>query len=177
MLLLTDLMLVFFLCSISKKGLIMEPMRSSDSKNQSVLIIGAGAFGIGLAISALENSQRVSFLSSNFEKLEELQIEYRYLKEVPRFSYESFDRSLFDFDCILLAVPCQNLRDVCSWLQKQIKSDRNARFKNCVIINASKGMEQKSLKLPHEIISELLGNYVKSGTVSGPSFAKELYEK
>ena len=70
MLLLTDLMLVFFLCSISKKGLIMEPMRSSDSKNQSVLIIGAGAFGIGLAISALENSQRVSFLSSNFEKLE-----------------------------------------------------------------------------------------------------------
>ena len=155
----------------------MEPIRSNESKNQSVLIIGAGAFGIGLAISALENSHKVSFLSNNLEKLEELQVKYECLKESSRFNYEGFDKSLFDFDSIILAVPCQNLRDVCSWLQKQIKSDRNARFKNCIIINASKGLEQQSLKLPHEIISELLGNYVKLGTISGPSFAKELYNK
>ncbi len=70
----------------------------------------------------------------------------------------------------ILAVPTQSLREVCQQLHNcNLKKD-------VAIILACKGIEKSTLKLPSEIVNEVLPNN-PIAVFSGPSFAVEVVRK
>jgi len=70
---------------------------------------------------------------------------------------------------VLLALPTQAIREVLEANKEDLKE--------AVIINASKGIELKTFKLPFQIVREVLGEKVKYFSLIGPSFASGLQKK
>lgn len=72
-------------------------------------------------------------------------------------------------DILVLAVPTKSIRNVLE------KTSFNT--KNPTIINTSKGIENETNLLPHEIVSKVLGDEIDYYSLIGPSFAKEVQSK
>lgn len=70
---------------------------------------------------------------------------------------------------VVLAIPTQAIREVLTNNKKSLKG--------AIIINASKGIEKGTHKLPFQIAQEVLGKDIKYFSLSGPSFAVEVEEK
>lgn len=68
-------------------------------------------------------------------------------------------------DSVILAIPTNAIRDVLPYIVN----------KTCILVNSSKGIEQKTHKLPHEIVKEILPE-VSYFSLMGPSFAKEVMD-
>ena len=68
---------------------------------------------------------------------------------------------------LLLVVPTQALRPVLDGLKPFLDPD-------CLVINASKGIENETLLPIHKIIQEVIPNVHSLATLSGPTFAKEV---
>ncbi len=139
-------------------------------------VIGAGAWGTALAIhlgklyptklwarnsghvSGMKKAQSNPLYLGNFKFPSLLNIE------------DDLELALSDVDLIVCAVPTSGFR--------QILRSINDINQLTPVIWANKGLEQKSAKLPHEIIFEELGDPKKTnrhwGVISGPSFAAEL---
>lgn len=77
---------------------------------------------------------------------------------------------LEDVDILVLAVPCQHQR---SWLQ----AARPRLPEGCVIVNASKGLENGSCLTMSRVVSEELSPlFPRYAVLSGPSFAAEVMD-
>ena len=70
---------------------------------------------------------------------------------------------------VLMTLPTQAIRVVLEANKENLKE--------AVIINASKGIELETLKLPFQITREVLGEKVKYFSLIGPSFASGLQKK
>ncbi len=71
-------------------------------------------------------------------------------------------------DVLVLAVPTNAIRNVLSFINtKNIP----------IIINASKGIEEVSHKLPFQIVEEVLGKEVEYFSLMGPGFSQEVLKK
>ena len=127
----------------------------------SILVIGAGSFGTSLANIAKGNNISVDFLTRQPKLIEN------------NFTYDSFNKNLYAYELILLAVPCQNIRSVCEWI-KTYCEENPVNFKQLNIINCAKGIEKITLMLPNQIVSDVLQNLCNYATISGPTFASEL---
>ncbi len=73
-----------------------------------------------------------------------------------------------DNSILVNCLPANVIRDVLVTHGKNLK--------NVIFINGSKGVEQKTHKLPFEIVTEILGN-IDYFTLIGPGFAKEIMAK
>jgi glycerol-3-phosphate dehydrogenase (NAD(P)+) len=69
-------------------------------------------------------------------------------------------------DQVVVALPTQVIRGVIN--------DYGHNLSKAIIINAAKGIEKESHKLPCQIIEELLGTGIEYFTLIGPSFAQEV---
>lgn len=74
-----------------------------------------------------------------------------------------------DVDTFVLALPTQSIRSVLALIASQKKY--------ITIINASKGIEQTTHKLPFQIATELFRNDLDYFCLTGPSFANEVIKK
>ncbi len=70
----------------------------------------------------------------------------------------------------VLVAPTNVLRDLLLKIKDQVDSET-------LIINASKGIESFTNKLPSEIVEEVLGKETNYFSLIGPSFAQEVVEK
>jgi glycerol-3-phosphate dehydrogenase (NAD(P)+) len=140
-----------------------------DGKQAKIAVIGAGAFGSALAASALAGGNEVTLIGRDETSLSASR-EDPTLRGCAFITQPQFQGALEDFHLILLAVPCQVLRSVCEWISSVRKSPHSKIW----IVCAAKGIEQKTLLLPHQIFQECLGNEALTAELSGPSFAKEL---
>jgi glycerol-3-phosphate dehydrogenase (NAD(P)+) len=70
---------------------------------------------------------------------------------------------------VLLALPTQAIREVLEANKENLTQ--------AVVVNASKGIELKTFKLPFQITKEVLGEKVKYFSLIGPSFASGLEKK
>ncbi len=70
---------------------------------------------------------------------------------------------------IVLSVPTQGIADV-------LENNPSFLAKEQKIIILSKGIEEKTLLLPHQIIKQSRGNDIAIGIVSGPNFADEIFK-
>jgi glycerol-3-phosphate dehydrogenase (NAD(P)+) len=138
----------------------------------NVAILGAGAWGTGLAISLAARHRVVLWARDPAQAaaIQQSRRNTRYLPEValPESIRVSADFSLvlLGSDMVLVVTPTSNLREVTMSLRAE-GSDRP-------LLWACKGFEPTSGKLPHEVVGEVLGGQIHCGALSGPSFALEV---
>ena len=142
-----------------------------------ILILGAGAFGRALASAIHNEENEIHFLVRNipevFQEIKSARISHKSIQHLAE-----FDGNLEKFDLIVFAIPTQSLREVLTNLKqsylKFLKHAQKEPSKTLSLVSTSKGIEQNSVKLPHEIFNEIFGGMSDIATLSGPSFAKEM---
>jgi len=132
-------------------------------------VIGAGAWGTTLATLLAEKGHSVSlwvYEKDLAKEMAELRENKRYLPGFPLPESIEISANLAAADVYLFAVPTQFLRPIV----KKCKSLVNS---HAVAICASKGIEEKSLKLPLEILQDELKTK-KTAVLSGPNLSVEI---
>lgn len=138
-----------------------------------ISVIGAGAWGTTLALLLAEKGYAVTLWIYEKELISEIQRVRENKKYLPGFllapSIEisnNFEAASDSF-LYILAVPTQFLRKIVQQFKKVIK-------KEALVLSASKGIEEKTLLLPSQIIQEEIGKLPKLAVLSGPNLAKEI---
>ncbi len=148
----------------------------SSNKNR-VLVVGAGNFGTCLAQHLASIEHEVFIWARDKKVTDSINEQHRnpkYLSTITlsdRISATHILEEGLVKSCavILLVIPTQSLREVLEKLKGKVSEDQ-------LLISAAKGIEMASLKLPHDIISDVLGEKIaeKAVALSGPSFAVEI---
>lgn len=140
----------------------------------AISILGAGAWGTAIAIS-LGSKKDVILWTHNETTFESINGK-RESDKLPgcrisdNVSVKLAIEDTINASVTILAVPTQSLRKVCQQLHNcNLKKD-------VAIILACKGIEKSTLKLPSEIVNEILPNN-PIAIFSGPSFAVEVARK
>ncbi len=129
---------------------------------KTIAVIGAGAWGIALAIHFARTHANVYLWSRK-------DLPNHITNTLPRLQNFSLPKNVFvsnqfpqNADLLFLAVPLQYIRSILPNLSI-----------NCPIIACCKGVEQKTLKFPLEIIQEFYPKHPLA-ILSGPNFASEV---
>ncbi|WP_341807775.1 NAD(P)H-dependent glycerol-3-phosphate dehydrogenase [Wolbachia endosymbiont (group E) of Neria commutata] len=140
----------------------------------AISILGAGAWGTAIAISLSDKKNVILWTrsSATFESL----IKKRESDKLPgcripnSVSIKPGIEDTIDASVIIIVVPTQSLREVCQQLYNcKLKKDTP-------LIIACKGIEKSTLKLPSEVVNEILPSN-PIAIFSGPSFAIEVAKK
>ncbi len=137
-----------------------------------IAVLGAGAWGTGIAVR-LSGQARTCLWARHPEHIQRLRAEgsnARYLPGIALPEALAFSSDLAEAaeqaDYLIAAVPTGGLRS----LLRQLRNAGLAR----PLIWLCKGFEAGSMRLPHEVVAEEWPAEVPSGTLSGPSFAREV---
>lgn len=122
----------------------------------SIAIIGAGAWGLALAVQAQRAGRRVTLWARNPARAGER------LPGVPLPPEIAVTDTLPAADLVLLAVPLQHLRAIAAALPP-----------GGPLVCCAKGIEEGTLALPLEILAEVQPGR-PAAVLSGPSFAREV---
>lgn len=152
------------------------------SNSSTVSVIGAGSWGTALASVLAENDKTVKLWSFEQDQVDEI-LQYRENKTflpgcilsekiIPD---TSLQKCVEGCHVVLMVVPTHAFRNVFNQLLPFLEEE-------CVVLTASKGVENESLKTMSQVMKECLeksGNKKKMhfGVLSGPSFAKEVGDK
>lgn len=133
-------------------------------------IVGAGALGTALAQCISKNLNQVFLYARRSEVANNINEGYNkeYYPNIhlnKNIIGTSNLNEFHDFDCIILAIPSANLREVMIKLTN-ILSDK------CIIVSTIKGIEKSTSKTAIEVINELCDN--PSVVLSGPNIAREI---
>ncbi len=136
-------------------------------------VLGTGSWGTALAIQLSRNGHQIIAWDGDQDLITSLQSERRnprYLPDHPFPDTLSAEHDLAtaikDVDFILAVIPSYAMRAVCELL---VPLDIPIKF-----IWATKGIEKQSKMLMHQVVTEVLGDHIKTAVLSGPSFAKEV---
>lgn len=142
--------------------------------SSKISVIGAGSWGTTLALVLAKKNFDVTLWVYDPAQLTQMQSERKnplYLPgvDLPDNLQLSGDLACAkDADFVLLVVPSQAMRQTCQRLKAHISE-------NQILINASKGIENDTLKRMSEVISEVLEiSPDRIATVYGPSHAEEV---
>ena len=141
---------------------------------RSIAVLGAGSWGTALAIqiARAENLdvRMWGIDTAQIQQMEEQRCNPFYLPDIPfpeTLKLEpDLDRALAA-DTLLLAIPSHALRSFIRSAKEQIKPGHH-------IVWATKGLEEDSSKLMHQVIAGELPDCHSTAVVSGPTFAKEV---
>lgn len=144
--------------------------------NNNITVFGAGSWGTSLSNIIAHNSKDVyiwgkeASVCDSINKIQENKI-FLPGNKLSKNLYAINDiknKKLFNSEIYIFAIPTQYLRPILNKIKKDIP-------KNSIVINASKGIEIKSLKFISQVFEEILpGVGKKYVTLSGPSFAKDV---
>ena len=139
-----------------------------------VLVLGAGSWGTALAIQLARGDRPALLWGHDPQLMARLRAENcnsRYLPGIalpttlqPGDDLGAMAREVRD---ILVAVPSHAFREVLDALQPHLRSDAR-------VLWATKGLESGSGKLLHQVATDVLGDNLPIGVVSGPTFAREV---
>jgi len=137
-----------------------------------VAVLGAGAWGTTLSILLAENKHEVTLWSYESEivpQMREFRENKKYLSGFQLlpviYITDKLEEALKNAELVIFAIPAQFLRDVAHKSVPCINPQ-------ALILSASKGIEESSLKRPTEILKEYLKNDIAA--LSGPNLAKEI---
>lgn len=141
---------------------------------EKIGIIGAGAWGTALALILAEKGYTFPLWVYEEDLAETMKTKRENTLFLPGFSLPeniqpttSLQQAVEDKSAILLVVPTHVMRTTIKNIRPFINSD-------CLIINASKGIENESLCTVHQILKQELDNHHQFAAISGPTFAKEI---
>lgn len=138
-----------------------------------IVILGSGGFGLSLAISASKKGRHNITVWSKFQQeIDDIKANGEHIQKLPGVKIPTEINLTSDISCIkgcdilIFGIPSSFARSVAQ-LAKPYVDD------NMVIVNTGKGIEEGSLKLLSEVITEEL-NTKKLVVLSGPSHAEEV---
>lgn len=144
---------------------------------ENISIIGDGAMGSVLAMTLCEKGFAVRMWGYDAKQLAEIAGARENIKFLPghklpeALAFESDDAKIFhNSRYAISAVPCQFMRSVWQRLKPHFDSI-------IPIVTVAKGIENKTLMRPDEILADILGNQIKIAALSGPTIADELARK
>jgi len=147
---------------------------SGRSAGVPVAVLGAGSWGTALAIQFARGGRPVRLWGRNPERLAAMAAERcnaRYLPGVPfPLSLEvavDLPPALAGARDVLVVVPSPALRELLVGLAPLLAPGMHVAW-------ATKGFEQGSGKLPHQVAREVLGAERRIAVLSGPTFAREV---
>jgi glycerol-3-phosphate dehydrogenase (NAD(P)+) len=143
---------------------------------QSITVLGAGSWGTALAIQFARAGQDTVLWGRAEDEPELLAKQRRNERYLPgiefpgKLSIEAdLETAVRTHRDILIAVPSHAFRVVCSEIAGMLSGSSRIAW-------ATKGFEQETGKLPHEVAREVLGEDRPLAVLSGPTFAREVGE-
>jgi glycerol-3-phosphate dehydrogenase (NAD(P)+) len=144
------------------------------SVSPTIGVIGAGSWGTALAIQLARNGHRALLWGRELDEMRDM-IQHRYnARYLPDIRFpeglepvEHLEEVLEQTQNLLNVVPSAGFRSSLSAVKPLL--DDGAK-----VMWATKGLEDGSGKLLHEVLTEELGDNTPYAVVSGPSFAKEV---
>ena len=137
-----------------------------------VSIVGAGTWGVGIAVLLHHNGHKVTIWSALSSEIEMLEQTHRH-KSLPDVEIPEdidvtgdLERALQDKDLIVLAVASSFTRRTAARMKPYIKEGQ-------VIVNVAKGIEEGSLMTLSQIVEEEIPQ-ADVAVLSGPSHAEEV---
>lgn len=135
-----------------------------------VCILGAGSYGLALALAFYKNNNDVTVWTKVESEKEEI-INYREnRKALPGVSIPEeikITTNLNDnYELIVIAIPINYFRSVCEEIKNSINSDT-------ILCIASKGIEKNTNLFPHEVLNSIIKTN-NIAILSGPTFAIDL---
>jgi glycerol-3-phosphate dehydrogenase (NAD(P)+) len=135
-----------------------------------IAILGAGAWGTALAIHFSHTHQVTLWARQHADALSQHRVNSRYLPDIslPLSIHieANLSQALLNTDLALIATPMAGLRPTLERLAQACYQSP--------VLWACKGLEQKTMLLPHKIAESLLPLGHPFGMLSGPSFAVEV---
>jgi glycerol-3-phosphate dehydrogenase (NAD(P)+) len=146
----------------------------TQGAQQPLAVLGAGSWGTALAIQFARNGRTVRLWGRDRAQLTEMaraRCNSRYLPSAPFPSALLLEGelavALAGARDALLAVPSSALRAVLTELAPHLAPATHVAW-------ATKGFEQDSLLLPHQVARAVLGAQRRVAVLSGPTFAREV---
>lgn len=137
-------------------------------------VLGAGSWGTALAIQFARSGRPVRLWGrdpADLATLERERCNRRYLPDArfPESLHTSaqFAAAIADCTDVLIAVPSQGFRKLLEQLRPLLRPGMRLAW-------ATKGFEQGTGKLPHQVARDVLGEGWPMAVLSGPTFAKEV---
>lgn len=140
-----------------------------------IIVLGAGAFGISLAIISAESGHEVVLWSAFESEIEDIRRDGEHKVKLPGISIPKEIKLTSDIseisgsDMVIMGVPSVFVRKIARQAAPYITE-------NMIIVNTSKGLEDESYLRMSEVIKEEIKN-VPVVALSGPSHAEELAKK
>jgi glycerol-3-phosphate dehydrogenase (NAD(P)+) len=143
---------------------------------KTIAIIGAGGWGTALSIALAPKVESIRlwvFEPELYDSLWKKRVNELYLPGVfvpPNVTPANrLDAALLNAELVLLAVPSQHLRRVCTELLPLVRQEQ-------IFISATKGLENHTLLRMSEVIRETLASRFRAqlAALSGPTFAREV---
>lgn len=138
-------------------------------------VIGAGAWGTALALTAFRAGLTVNLWSNSFDKVETINQHHENKDRLPGVALDPLihattnPKETINADVIILAPPAQFMRSICETFQ-------NMWAPHAPLLIASKGIEDGSALLMSEVAREFFPHNPIL-ILSGPSFATEVAKK
>lgn len=144
------------------------------SKSSPIGVIGAGSWGTALAVQLAKQGNPTLLWGRNAEHLETLSSARENVEYLPGVTFPdtlsietALKRLCTQCDDLLVVTPSYTLHEIVTQLGENPSSKRR-------IALATKGLEQGSGRLPHDVIGDLLGRELPVVILSGPTFAAEV---
>ena len=138
-----------------------------------IVILGSGGFGLSLALTALRKGRHKITVWSKFQQeIDDIKANGEHIQKLPGVKIPPEINLTSDISCIencdilIFGIPSSFTRSVAQ-LAKPYVNDK------MVVVNTGKGIEEGTLKLMSEVITEETGTD-KLVVLSGPSHAEEV---
>jgi glycerol-3-phosphate dehydrogenase (NAD(P)+) len=141
----------------------------------NITVLGAGAWGTAVAL-AMAARHDVLLWGRNVDALNEIQTQRENTHYLKGFPFPDSLQATSDFaramrhvaapeDLLIVATAVSGLRPT---LEQCLP------YRPHNVVWLCKGFEENTLRLPHQVVRDVLGDSVLSGALSGPSFAAEV---
>ena len=146
----------------------------TSTNDVPIAVLGAGSWGTALALLLARNGRRVLLWGRDpaiMHAAAQQRRNPRYLSDrtlpdnlEPTSDIEQAAGAVRD---ILITVPSSAFRVTLQTIKPLLRTDAR-------VLWATKGLEQGSYSLLHQVVEEVLGNAIPTAVISGPSFASEV---
>ncbi|MBT3181620.1 MAG: NAD(P)-dependent glycerol-3-phosphate dehydrogenase [Deltaproteobacteria bacterium] len=146
--------------------------------NRKITVFGAGAFGTCIANMLALAGHDIKLWAREPKVVDSIKNNRENTTFLPDAGLENFfvtsdaGEAADGSEIAVFAIPCQHIRSF-------LKQSADILPTDCIIANLAKGIEVETAKTTSQIFSDLLGDEIlqRYATISGPSFAREIYQK
>ncbi|HHO60031.1 MAG TPA: NAD(P)-dependent glycerol-3-phosphate dehydrogenase, partial [Thiotrichales bacterium] len=143
-------------------------------RQKPIAVLGAGSWGTALAIHLARAGHRVVLWGNEPEHMARLKAERRNQQYLPDVAFpdllepvDSLAEAMASPAWVLMAIPSHAIRGFLKHNARYFTADTDLAW-------ASKGLEQGSAKLIHQVVAEELPQCKRTAVMSGPTFAGEV---